>query len=289
MAILFGNRGRGRGYGSGRRKSALPLRLILAGFVAAMAVGSYMCSTQTNPITGQAQRVALSTEQEIALGLQAAPQLAGQHGGADPDPQAQAHVDRIGAELLAALDRQLQQDGGENPYRFEFTLLDDPEVVNAFALPGGQVFITEALYRKLETEGQLAGVLGHEVGHVLSRHGAQALAKANLTQGLVLATGVAAEDMRAGALAAAVGQLINMRYGRDAELESDRWGVTLTAGAGYDPRAMKEVMRILEDASGGGGPPEFLSTHPKPGNRVEYVEDVIREQFPKGVPAGLKP
>ena len=80
--------------------------------------------------------------------------------------------------------------------------------------------------------------------------------------------------------------MLSTSYGRDAELESDKWGVRLMATAGYDPRAMIEVMKILDEASGGGGPPEFLSTHPKPANRVEYIEKVIAEEFPDGVPEG---
>jgi predicted Zn-dependent protease len=85
-----------------------------------------------------------------------------------------------------------------------------------------------------------------------------------------------------------VGAVLSTRYGRDAELESDRWGVRLMADAGYDPRAMIEVMRVLDEAGGGGGQPEFLSTHPKPANRVEYIEKVIAEQFPDGLPPGLR-
>lgn len=296
MVMILGGRRRGFpaapggiGFGGRRRKSPLGIRLLLGLLIGGFALVSYMCSSQVNPITGEEQRVGnLSTDQEIALGLQAAPELAAQHGGADPDPQAQAHVDQIGAELLAALDQELRSAGRENPFQFEFTLLDDPQLVNAFALPGGQVFITEALYRRLETDGQLAAVLGHEIGHVLSRHGAQQLAKQQLTQGLVMATGVASEDMRAGAVAAAVSQLVTMKYGREAEHESDRWGVRLAAAAGYDPRAINGLMKILEE-SGGGGPPEFMSTHPKPANRVQYIEEVIAQEFPDGVPPGLRP
>jgi predicted Zn-dependent protease len=79
-----------------------------------------------------------------------------------------------------------------------------------------------------------------------------------------------------------------MKYGREDELESDKWGVRLMADAGYHPEAMIQVMRVLEEASGGGGTPEFLSTHPKPANRVAYIKEVIAEEFPNGVPAGLK-
>jgi predicted Zn-dependent protease len=147
--------------------------------------------------------------------------------------------------------------------------------------------MTSALYDRLETEGQVAGVLGHEIGHVVERHGAEQLAKQQLTQGLAGAVGVAGGDIDSARLAAAVGQLVNMKYGRDAELESDRWGVRVMAQAGYDPRAMLRVMEILEEA-GGGDMPEFLSTHPKPANRLEYIREVLEAEFPDGVPEGIE-
>lgn len=276
-------------------RSGLPRRggrrgpqLVVGIVIAIVAVMGYLVSQSTNPITGETQAVALSPEEEVALGLHTAPEMAARHGGLDSDPEAQARVDAVGARLL---QRGL---GVETPYRFEFHLLADPETVNAFALPGGQVFITRALYDRLGTEGELAGVLGHEIGHVIERHGAQHLAKAQLTQQLVGAVAVGATDpddpqasARAAALAAAVGQLINLRYGRDDEVESDRWGVTLMSRAGYDPRSLIEVMRILAQATGRDGPPEFLSTHPNPGNRIERIEAAIREEFPSGVPGDL--
>ena len=85
-------------------------------------------------------------------------------------------------------------------------------------------------------------------------------------------------------MAQAVAQMVQMKYGRGDELESDKWGVRLTDLAGYDPRAMIGVMEVLDEASGGAGPPEFFSTHPKPANRVAYIEQVIAEEFPEGVP-----
>lgn len=264
-------------------------RLAIAAVIALMSVISYFSMSDRNPITGEEQRVALSTKEEIALGLQAAPEMLQQHKGLLPNPQAQAHIDRVGNQLVAALNRSLEETGNKNPYPFEFHLLADKQVINAFALPGGQVFITAALYNRLTTEGQLAGVLGHEIGHVLARHGAQRLAKQRLTQGLAGAAGVAGGDIQTARMAQAIGQLVHMKYGRDDELESDMWGVNLTAKAGYDPRSMIEVMKILEQASGGQSPPEFLSTHPKPANRVAYIQEVINEVFPKGVPDGLRP
>ncbi len=275
-------------YGN-RRSSGWMIRLLIAAVIAGISLITYLSRSDVNPITGENQRVALSQQEEIALGLQAAPELIAQHRGMHPDADAQAHVDKVGTQLLAGLQRTLTEQGRSNPYKFEFHLLRDDETVNAFALPGGQVFITAALYKQLETEGQLAGVLGHEIGHVLSRHGAQQLAKQQLTQGLAGAAGVAGGDVDSARMAQAVGALVNLKYGREAELESDRWGVQLMAASGYDPRAMVGVMKVLEKASGGGGQPEFLSSHPKPANRVEYIQSVLKEQFPEGVPEGLEP
>jgi predicted Zn-dependent protease len=276
------------GYG-GQRSSAWKMRLIIAAVIAGISLISYFSASHKNPITGKSQRVALSEKEEIALGLQAVPELTEQYRGLHPSADAQANVDKVGRQLLVGLQRQLTEQGRSNPYPFEFHLLRDGETVNAFALPGGQVFITAALYEQLETEGQLAGVLGHEIGHVLSRHGAQQLAKQQLTQGLAGAAGVAGGDVDSARMAQAIGAMVNLKYGRDAELESDQWGVQLMASSGYDPRAMIGVMKILEKAGGGGGQPEFLSSHPKPANRVAYIEDVIRQQFPDGVPQGLEP
>ena len=270
------------------QRKGIPLRLFIALGIVLFSIISFYSMGQVNPITGNTQRVAISTDQEIALGLQAAPQMMQQHGGLASDAQGQRRVDQLGGELLTALNDMISNADGENPFQFEFHLLEDKELVNAFALPGGQVFITNALYERLSTDGQLAGVLGHEIGHVLERHGAQRLAQQKLTQGLAGAAGVASDSQSGAQIAAAVGQMVNMKYGRDAELESDKWGVRLTAAAGYDPRAMIQVMHVLEEASGPGGQPELFSTHPKPANRRKYIEDVIRLVFPKGMPDGLR-
>jgi predicted Zn-dependent protease len=205
-----------------------------------------------------------------------------QHGGLHGDPGLQALVDAVGRRIVE------RSDALETPWEFEFHLLADPDTVNAFALPGGQVFITMALFARLETEGQLAGVLGHEVGHVVARHSAQRMAKSQLTEGLMGAVVVATESARSAQVAAVIGGLVNMKYGRDDELESDSLGVRFTSDAGYDPRAMIRVMEILAEASGGARQPEFFSTHPNPENRIGRIEQAIRERFPNGVPEGLE-
>lgn len=276
-----------RSAGRGRGGSRLAFALVIA----AVALIGYFAQSSRNPITGKTQQVAMTVDQEIALGLQSAPEMAAQFGGLHPDADAQQLVDRVGRRLL---ERGLADV--DVPYPFEFHLLADPKTVNAFALPGGQIFITDALFARLETEGQLAGVLGHEIGHVIERHGAEHLAKARLTQGLVGAVAVGATDpdspvgaQQAALIASVVGQMINLRYGREDELESDEWGVILMLKAGYDPRAQIRVMEILREASGGGSQPEFLSTHPDPGNRIERIRAIIDQLLPGGVPDGLEP
>jgi predicted Zn-dependent protease len=283
---------RQQAFGGRSQGSSLKARLLIAAVIAIFALVSYYGrAMDENKITGEKERVAFSDEaDEVVLGLQAAPEMVQMHGGPSRDREAQATVSRIGNELLDGLDKQLQAEGRENPYRenFKFTLLNDPNTVNAFALPGGQVFITAALYRDLKTEGQLAGVLGHEIGHVIERHGNKRMAQNQLFQGLAAAGGVAGGDQQSAQMAQAVAQMVQMKYGRGDELASDKWGVRLTYLAGYDPRAMIGVMEVLDNASGGAAPPEFFSTHPKPANRVAYIEQVIAEEFPDGVPNGLK-
>ena len=142
--------------------------LLIAIGLAIFSLLRYFGSSQKNEITGEKQRVGgVTAQQEIALGLQAAPQMLQQYGGESRSPQANELVDRVGQRVVA------QSSASKSAYRFEFHLLDDDRTINAFALPGGQIFITEALAKRLKSEGELAGVLGHEVGHVVARHGAR--------------------------------------------------------------------------------------------------------------------
>jgi predicted Zn-dependent protease len=264
-------------------------RIIMGVIVAIIAVVSYFATTQEvdNPITGQTQRLALTQEEEIKLGLNAAPQMAQQFGGLAQAPEKQERLDRIGRQLVEATA------AGDTPYEFEFHVLEDDQTINAFALPGGPVFITEALYDQLPTDAQLAGVLGHEIGHVVGRHASEQIAKAQLAQGLSAAAAIAAYDpedpssQQRAMMAQMAAQLATMRFSRGHELESDALGVRFLAEAGYDPRALVDVMNVLARA-GGPNPPEFFSTHPNPENRIEAIQAAIEERYPNGVPADLE-
>jgi predicted Zn-dependent protease len=251
-------------------------RLIMAGVVVLVSLISYFGSRQDNPVTGETQYIGITVEQEIALGLQAAPQMAAEFGGLDPDQQAQAVVDEVGNQIVQS------SPAGSSPYEFEFHLLEDDQTINAFALPGGQIFITRALFDQLQTEGELAGVLGHEIGHVIARHSAEHIAKAKLTEGLTGAAVIATYDPEnpasAGSaqVAALIGQLINLKFGREDELESDFLGVCFMNDTGYDPNELVSVMQILAASREGEQPPEFFSTHPNPESRVQRIQDAIQ-------------
>lgn len=258
-------------------------RLIIAVVMALVALLGYFGSSSVNELTGEKQRVALSPEQEIALGAKSAPEMAAQMGGISRNEQARALVQRTGERLVS---RSL---AAKSPYRYSFHVLADPRTVNAFALPGGPIFITEGLLRLLKTEGELAAVLGHEIGHVIARHSSERLAKQQLTQGLVGAVVIGSGDYTAGQIGQMVGGMINMKYGRDDELESDALGIRISAEAGYDPRAMVRVMEVLARASGGSRQPEFVSTHPAPENRAARIREEVAKQFPGGPPKGSIP
>jgi beta-barrel assembly-enhancing protease len=264
------------------------VRVGIALLIALFGLVSYCSNTVTNPVTGEAQRVQLTAQQEVALGLQARQKMAAQYGGPYPDPALQQYVSQVGMRVVQ------KSTAAKGPYTYNFFLLRDPKVINAFALPGGQVFITAALLQRLSSEAQLAGVLGHEVGHVVGRHGAEHLAKQQLGQSLVTAVGVAASDGRDGGqnaavLAQAVNQMVGLQYGRDDELESDRLGLEFMTQAGYNPRGILELMQVLGASRGKGGQqPEFFSTHPNPDNRLQRLQDLITKTYPNGVPATLE-
>ena len=267
--------------------SRLFVRLILGLIFAVFGLFNYFGNVSENPVTGERQRVQMTPKEEIVLGLRSREQMAAQHGGLYPDQTLQAYLDRVGEKIVTS------SAASNAPYPYEFHLLRDPRTVNAFALPGGQVFITAALMNQLTSEAQLAGVLGHEVAHVVARHGAEHVAKQQLGSAIVNAVGIAASDgvdggRNAAILARAVNQMVNLRYGREDELESDRLGFLFMTQAGYNPQGIVELMAILDRARGGQSQPEFFSTHPDPGNRIERLQGIIAETYPNGIPSNLR-
>ncbi len=254
-----------------RRSGGLKMRLLLFAGIAIFSLFKYFASSEKNPYTGKTQHITITPNDEIRMGLSSVRQMASQYGGLYPSQKYQDMVDRVGNKLVSQ-----SSIASRSPYRYEFHLLRDPQTINAFALPGGQVFITFALFSKLKTEDQLAGVLGHEIGHVLGRHSAERMAKQGLTQGLLTAV-MAGGGNNAAQVAAMIGNMVNMKYGRQDELESDELGVRFMIEAGYRPEEMIGVMKILKASSGGKRVPEFQSTHPDPDNRIEHIKAAIKK------------
>jgi predicted Zn-dependent protease len=234
-------------------------------FIIVLAAAVSACAV--NPVTGKRDLMVVSEAQEIAMGVQAyEPTQQGQGGIYDVDPELTRYVQRVGQSLAAVSDRDL-------PY--EFVVLNN-SVPNAWALPGGKIAINRGLLTELDSEAELAAVLGHEIVHAAARHSAQQMSRSMLSQALVVAAAVATSDSDYGNLAiggAALGaQLINSRYGREAELESDEYGMRYMSRAGYDPQGAVDLQQTFVRLSE-GRQTDWLSglfaSHPPSMARVE--------------------
>lgn len=277
-------------YGNYNSRGGIPWHYIIGVVIAIVGFIVYANRTTVNPVTGEKQHVAMSADQEVQLGLQSAPRMAAEMGGeVSPDDPEAREVEKVGNHVIA------NSAAGTTPYRFQFHLLRDPQTVNAFALPGGQIFITRGLLERLTDESQLAGVLGHESGHVVGRHASEQMAKSQLMQTLVAALAVAASDRdhpgrgySAEMIGSVVAQMKGLQFTREDETAADLFGLRFMSEAGYDPRGMKGVMRILEQVTPSTGrQPEFMVTHPYPEHRLQDIDRWIGEHYPNGIPSNL--
>ena len=236
------------------------------------------------PLTGCGVKM-MSWQEEVQLGEEAAPQFLEQSGGELPDKAVVAYVNAMGQQLARAAELETP-DPSRPPLDWEFYVLDS-QVINAFALPGGKVFISRGLMQEMTNEAQLAGVIGHEIGHVTARHGNERMTQALGVQVLVAAIMIGSDlaDSELGGYiglgTAAGGQLFLLKYSRENELEADTLGVQYMARVGYNPVGQVQVMEILRKAGGGGGTPEWLSTHPASDTRIENLEELITTKYPR--------
>ncbi|MEM1249992.1 MAG: M48 family metalloprotease [Acidobacteriota bacterium] len=235
-----------------------------------VAVSCLVLSCSVNPATGKREFMIVSEAQEIAMGQEAHPQILAQFG-VYPDEELQEYISRLGKELAAKSERP--------NLPWTFTLLDDP-LVNAFALPGGFIYITRGIMAHLNSEAELVGILGHEIAHVTARHGASQMSKQTLAQIGLVAGVVAAPELAQnyGGLAQQLTGLLFLKYGRDDERQADAFGFRYAKNSGWDPRALEGVFDTLgrvSAASGGGGMPAWASTHPAPANRSELIRQQV--------------
>lgn len=233
------------------------------------AVLALVLACVTNPATGRTQLILVSEEREIALGRENDPKIRAEYGVYDDDDLG-AWFESVSSELASETERP------DLPYRF--ALLDSP-IVNAFALPGGPVYATRGLLAHANSEAEVAGVMGHEVGHVVARHGAEQMSQQMFASGALLGVGLLVEDARPYMAYLGAGtQLFLLRYSRRAEHEADELGVRYMHAAGWDPRGMPRFMGVLDrlSARSEGALPMWLSTHPDPGARVETTTELAR-------------
>lgn len=254
--------------------------LLLLGFI--MSVSG--CALSRNPITGEKRPYAYTWSQERQLGAQADQQIVSQYGIVD-DAQLHQYVEQVGQRVLA--ESHLRRPDTPQEFRetpFTFRVLDSP-VVNAFALPGGYVYVTRGLLAHMENEAQLAVVLGHEIGHVAARHASERAFETQLGQLGVIGAAILGQEvlgLPAGdllQLGSQAAQLLFLRYSRGDESESDELGVEYAARAGYkasEGAAFFTVLKRLQEVQG-GGLPTFLSTHPDPGQREQRIIQLAQQ------------
>lgn len=235
-----------------------------------------------NAATGEMQFNYFSREEEIALGIESREEILPQYGGEIPDPEIRAYVGGIGESMIPHVEEEYRD------LPWEFTMLNS-DVVNAFALPGGQVFVSRGLASRLGDEAELAGVVGHEMGHVTAEHVDRRMGRQMIIAGFALGVSAAASESelqwaQAAASVAVTGAgVYSLSFDRAQELEADFLGMRYMSRASYDPSALAGVMQALQSASGGAQTLEIFSTHPHPETRIEAIRDQLNSEPYRGM------
>nr|HQU74832.1 M48 family metalloprotease [Calditrichia bacterium] len=224
-----------------------------------------------NPVTGKRELMLVSEQQEIAMGAEYDPEVVSTYGMYN-DPKLQTYVEKMGNEMAAVSHRP--------DLEFHFRVLDSP-VINAFAVPGGYVYITRGIMAYLNSEAEFAGVLGHEIGHVTARHSAKQMSKQQIAQlGLGLGMVFSETFAQFAGLASSGLQLAFLKMGRDAERESDGLGIEYSTKIGYDAMEMSNFFVVLERMNpGGGAMPSWMSTHPLSSERIQNIQSGASAYF----------
>lgn len=228
---------------------------------------SFIISCATNPVTGKREFVLMSESQEIEIGRQMDPKILKEYGSY-ADEVLQEYINQVGQKLAVICDRP------DLHYRFKIV---NTSMINAFALPGGYVYVTRGLLAYINSEAELAGVIGHEIGHITARHAVRQYTKAQTYQLGILAASVFFPEIgQLGQFADFLALAIIQGYGRNHELQSDRLGIKYSSAAGYDPYSVSSFMKTLkniEDATGQKGYHGLFSSHPETEERIVKAEE----------------
>ncbi len=233
---------------------------------AGLALAALLAACESAPITGRNQLILLPESQDAEMGLQAYQEIKKQEKVSN-DPKLNQEVQEVGKRIAAI--------SGHPEWDWQFTVFQDDEP-NAFALPGGKVGVNTGLFKAAKTDAQLATVLGHEVGHAIARHGAERMSQGMLEQAGLAVLGATTSAGYAQIAAQAATLAIVLPYSRTQESEADHIGLILMAKAGYDPRQAIELWQNFQKL-GGDKPPEFLSTHPSEGTRIQRLQELMPE------------
>ena len=233
-------------------------------FFAILAIAFFSFSCATNPVTGKTEFMLLSEQDEIAMGRSTDPQVVQTYGIYD---------NRDLASYIGTMGRTMGTISHRPQLTYEFKVMDSP-VINAFAVPGGYVYLTRGILAYLNSEAELAGVMGHEIGHITARHSAQQYSKSQIAQiGLGLGSMLSPTFAQFSGLAAQGIGVLFLKFSRDNEREADSLGVEYSSKVGYDAREMTHFFNTLNSMqeSKQGSLPDFLSTHPNPENRIGAI------------------
>lgn len=248
--------------------------------IAAVILALLFIGCSKAPITGRNQLIMVSPSQELALGFESAKQVL-QTEKVSTDPQKNAQVKRIGQRIAQTTEALHNVN-----YQWEFFVIDNDEEGNAFCLPGGKVFVYTGLFKYAANDDELAAVMGHEIAHALARHGAERMSSGQLQQmgGQVLGTVMqsrgnptqTAAVMQAFGIGSQLG--VMLPHSRTQEYEADHIGLILAAKSGYDPRSALSFWEKF--GASGETPPEYLSTHPAPTNRIAEIKALLPKTIP---------
>ncbi len=253
-----------------RGRAAAKRLLMILVLLAAMTLGGDAWAQ--NPFTStEFDPVFIGEQSEIEIGKNTDQELRKKY---------RISTDRRLNERINAIGQRLAARSARSNLKYKFTVIDD-ELVNAFAAPGGYIYITTGILKKLKNEDQIAGVLGHEIGHVVHKHSLKALQRQMLAQfGVQIMAAMLGDGGISGALLVKASEistsLLLLKNSRENELQADAEGVRIMHAAGYNPRAMIDIQRMLLRESGGKNPPAIISTHPPSQERIDAIEQAIR-------------
>jgi predicted Zn-dependent protease len=251
------------------------------------AASVFLVACQTDALSGKSTLNIYSYEDEKKMGDESVQPILAQLGGLYPDQATQDYVNNVGQKIAEAGRTRLRGEANFPDWDFHFYVVNT-SMINAFALPGGHVFVTRGILMNCKDEAELAGLLGHECTHVFGRHSAEAMSKTTvMIIPVVLLSTVSDAGAAVGMIAV---QLLGLSYSRDNETESDHYGMRFAVRAGYSPDGIVRVMEMLNryTQEHGGGSPQFLSSHPDPGNRVKYLNDQIKKEYKGDGASGLR-